>query len=113
MKLAPTFRLIVGLFCLALLANCPVNPVTGRQNFVTMSESDAFTLPGDYIHTTRGIMAYLNSEAELAAIYNRYRESMSVSIAGGFHALQDAERKLAKPTLVHAYPAGAASVGTV
>jgi len=118
-------RLFVGLLCLGLLANCAVNPVTGRQNFVMMSESDevrtgkkgdeevrkeygvydnpalqhyvnevgqrlvqkshrggleyhftvvdspeinAFALPGGYIYITRGIMAYLNSEAELAAV---------------------------------------------
>ena len=125
MKLSRAFRLVVGLLCLALLANCAVNPVTGRQNFVTMSESDeirtgkqadadvrkeygvydnpalqryvndigqrlarkshranleyhftivdspeinAFALPGGYIYITRGIMAYLSSEAELAAV---------------------------------------------
>lgn len=125
MKLTRAFRLVVGLLCLAPLANCAVNPVTGRQNFVTMSESDevrtgrqadadvrkeygvydnpalqryvnevgqrlaqkshranleyhftivdspeinAFALPGGYIYITRGIMAYLNTEAELAAV---------------------------------------------
>ncbi|MDP2879284.1 MAG: M48 family metalloprotease [Sulfuricella sp.] len=118
-------RLFAGLLCLGLLANCAVNPVTGRQNFVMMSESEevrtgkkgaeevrkeygvydnpalqryvndvgqrlaqkshrsnleyhftvvdspeinAFALPGGYIYITRGIMAYLNSEAELAAV---------------------------------------------
>lgn len=119
------YRLFAGLLCLGLLANCAVNPVTGRQNFVMMSESEevrtgkksdeevrkeygvydnpalqryvnevgqrlaqtshrstleyhftvvdspeinAFALPGGYIYITRGIMAYLNSEAELAAV---------------------------------------------
>ena len=118
-------RFFAGLLCLGLLANCAVNPVTGRQNFVMMSESEevrtgkkgdeevrkeygvydnpalqryvnevgqrlaqkshrgnleyhftvvdspeinAFALPGGYIYITRGIMAYLNSEAELAAV---------------------------------------------
>ena len=108
-----------------LLANCAQNPVSGRANFVTMSESqevqvgrdedvkvreeygvydnkvlqqyvneigqrlgkashrphlqysfvvvdspeiNAFALPGGYIYITRGILAYLNSEAELAAV---------------------------------------------
>ena len=32
------------------------------------SEINAFALPGGYIYITRGIMAYLNSEAELAAV---------------------------------------------
>jgi predicted Zn-dependent protease len=31
-------------------------------------EVDAFSLPGGYVYVTRGILAYLNSEAELAAI---------------------------------------------
>lgn len=32
------------------------------------SEINAFALPGGYVYITRGIMAYLNSEAELAAV---------------------------------------------
>ncbi len=114
-------------FCLAgmLFAGCAVNPVTGQQNLVLMSESEeisvgrqyhpkilqqygryadealqsyvqqvgtrlaenshrpelvyrftvldstdvnAFALPGGYIYITRGLMAYLDSEAELAAV---------------------------------------------
>jgi len=31
-------------------------------------EINAFALPGGYVYITRGIMAYLNSEAELAAV---------------------------------------------
>ena len=107
------------------LTNCAQNPVSGRANFVTMSETqevqtgrqedvkvrqeygvydnkalqqyvnevgqrlgkashrpqlqytyvvvdspeiNAFALPGGYIYVTRGILAYLNSEAELAAV---------------------------------------------
>ena len=110
--------------CLALGA-CAVNPVTGKQDFALVSESDeirqgrefhqqiiaqygvyddpemqayvdrigqqlaaqshrahleysftvldspdinAFALPGGYIYVTRGIMAYLDSEAELAGV---------------------------------------------
>ena len=125
MKYTFVSRLFLSLLCLGLLANCAVNPVTGRQNFVIMSESEevltgqkgdqevhkeygvydnpalqryvnevgqrlarqshrsnlefhftvvdspdinAFALPGGYIYLTRGIMAYLNSEAELAAV---------------------------------------------
>lgn len=125
MKLTLASRLFAGLLCLGLLANCAVNPATGRQNFVMMSETEevrtgqkgdeevrkeygvydnpalqryvneigrrlaqkshrgdleyhftvvdspeinAFALPGGYIYITRGIMAYLNSEAELAAV---------------------------------------------
>lgn len=113
--------------CLILLVTvgCAQNPVSGRQDFVTMSESqeirfgrsadadvrkqykvyesralqdyvdsvgqrlalhshrpnikyqftvldspevNAFALPGGYVYITRGILAYLNSEAELAAV---------------------------------------------
>ncbi|MCG6864909.1 MAG: M48 family metalloprotease, partial [Thiogranum sp.] len=122
-----TAKTVVLLTALAacLLPGCATNPVTGRQDFVLMSESEeialgkkynqqilaempayndpgltayvnevgqriahashrpdldyhftvldssmvnAFALPGGYIYITRGIMAYLNSEAELAAV---------------------------------------------
>lgn len=109
----------------ALIEGCAVNPVTGKSDFVTMSEAqeislgkryhpqiieqygvyenpplqsyvqhigeqlsvishrkeliyrftlldspvvNAFALPGGYIYITRGIMAYMNSEAELAGV---------------------------------------------
>jgi len=108
-----------------LLSGCALNPVTGEQDFVTLSESEeiaqgrqyhqtiisqygiyedvdlqtyvdtigqqlaanshrahlkfyftildspdinAFALPGGYVYITRGIMAYLDSEAELAGV---------------------------------------------
>lgn len=124
----PEFRikpiLLIGLLTL-LAAGCSTNPVTGRQDFVLMSEAqeialgrkysaeilkespeyedarlaalvqrvgetlaanshrsnliyrftvldskdvNAFALPGGYIYITRGLLAYLNSEAELAAV---------------------------------------------
>ncbi|TCK17023.1 putative Zn-dependent protease [Thiogranum longum] len=118
-------------FCFLLITllagpqGCATNPVTGKQDFVLMSEADeinlgrkyhqqvtkempvypdrklaayieqvgqrmarvgdrpqlrfqftlldskevnAFALPGGYIYITRGLLAYLNSEAELAAV---------------------------------------------
>ncbi len=118
----PQLILVVGLLWLSA---CATNPVTGRPNFVLMSESDeialgkryskeiskqqptykdaelnayvnrigqklaavshrpglqfqfkvvdstsvnAFALPGGFIYITRGLLAYLNSEAELAAV---------------------------------------------
>ena len=122
-----------GLFALLLTASCAQNPVTGKSDFVVVSEEqelrmgraydqqikkesplydhrrgndkaalglaayveslgqrlarhshragleyrfavidspevNAFALPGGYIYVTRGILAYLNSEAELAAV---------------------------------------------
>jgi len=121
-----TFALFLSLsFILLALASCAVNPVSGRQEFVLMSETDemkagrqgdqevkkeyhlyddkalqayvneigqklaktshrnnleyhftvldsdeinAFALPGGYVYISRGIVAYLNSEAELAAV---------------------------------------------
>ena len=121
---------IVASVCSAVLlglalTDCAQNPVTGKANFVTMSESqevevgrqedvkvrqeygvydnkalqqyvnevgqrlarashrpglqynfvvvdspeiNAFALPGGYVYITRGILAYLNSEAELAGV---------------------------------------------
>lgn len=115
----------VALLTIALSSGCAINPVTGKQDFVLMSEAqeiklgqryhqkilkeyktydnpalqayvrqvaapiaanshrtelgfhftvldseevNAFALPGGYIYITRGIMAYLNSEAELAGV---------------------------------------------
>jgi len=125
MKSSLHMRLVISFAALLLLAGCAQNPVTGRQNFVMMSEAEemelgrksdadvrqeygaydlpalqqyvdrvgqrlaskshrpqlsyhftvvdspeinAFALPGGYIYITRGIMAYLNSEAEVAAV---------------------------------------------
>ena len=120
------YRVALAALPLALmLASCAQNPVSGRPNFVTMSEAqevqtgrqedvkvrqeygiydnkalqqyvnevgqrlgkashrphlqysyvvvdspeiNAFALPGGYIYITRGILSYLNSEAELAAV---------------------------------------------
>lgn len=118
---------LTGLACAAWLAlsGCAVNPVTGKQDFVLLSEDEeialgrrmhpqlleqmlpyadpalqayvrevgerlarishrtnliyrftlldsndvnAFATPGGYIYITRGLLAYLNSEAELAAV---------------------------------------------
>jgi predicted Zn-dependent protease len=39
-----------------------------RFTVLDSSEINAFALPGGYIYITRGIIAYLNSEAELAAV---------------------------------------------
>ena len=121
-KLLPT---LTALTLLLVLGGCAQNPVSGRPNFVTMSEDqevqtgrqedakvrqeygvygdkalqryvnevgqrmgkvshrptlqysyvvvdspeiNAFALPGGYIYITRGILSYLNSEAELAAV---------------------------------------------
>ncbi len=118
-------RLANLLLLSALLSSCAQNPVTGKSDFVLMSEEqeialgrkshaqvlkqyaryedaslqryvqevgskvaanshrkglfyrftvldgeevNAFALPGGYIYITRGLLAYLNSEAELAAV---------------------------------------------
>jgi len=115
----------VYLLLFLLISSCAVNPVTGKQDLVLLSEADeialgrktnqevlqqysvyenpalqkyvqnvgdkvarnshrnnliyrftvldskevnAFALPGGYIYITRGLMAYLKSEAELAAV---------------------------------------------
>jgi predicted Zn-dependent protease len=117
--------LVVLLLVLAQMAGCAVNPATGRNDFVMMSEQqeldlgrrynqeilkqypryadeklqayvqqvgervaksshrsqlayqftvvdspeiNAFALPGGYVYIHRGLLAYLNSEAELAAV---------------------------------------------
>lgn len=118
-------RVLVAGLALSWLAGCAVNPATGRNDFVMMSERqeldlgarynqeiakenpryndaklqayiqrvgervarashrnqlnyvftlvdspdvNAFALPGGYIYIHRGLLAYLNSEAELAAV---------------------------------------------
>lgn len=114
-----------SLLCASILSGCSVNPVSGKKDFVLMSEQqevslgtglhkqviqqykpynnpalqayvnnlgqqlaqrshrnniryhfmvvddsgiNAFALPGGYIYITRGLMAYLGSEAELAGV---------------------------------------------
>ena len=118
-------RLFLSCVLVTATAGCAVNPVTGQQEFVLMSEQqelavgrqasqqvlrqyrvypdqqlqayvtsvgqrlaeishrgdlvyrftlldsteiNAFALPGGYVYITRGLLAYLNSEAELAAV---------------------------------------------
>ena len=118
-------RIILIIFALSFLTNCAVNPVTGKQDFVVISENqeiimgreynaqilrqnpvyqdqdlqdyvqaigeslaakshrpnliyrftildspdiNAFALPGGYIYINRGLMSYLSSEEELAAV---------------------------------------------
>ena len=118
------YALLLVIFA-AYLSGCAANPVTGKQDFVLMSEEqeinlgrkahkqilqqysvyddpalqeyvsnlveelsakshrdqllfhatvldspqvNAFALPGGYVYITRGIMAYMNSEAELAGV---------------------------------------------
>ena len=124
-SLIKTIKILLACLALFALAGCAVNPVSGQQDFVTMSEAqeislgrganadvrkqykvyespalqdyvdsvgqkiaqhshrtnlryhftvldtpeiNAFALPGGYVYVTRGILAYLNSEAELAAV---------------------------------------------
>ncbi len=118
-------KYLIHIYTLLFICSCAVNPVTGKQDLVLLSESDelalgrktneevlkqytiydnpvlqdyvqnigaklaakshranlnyqftvldskevnAFALPGGYVYITRGLMAYLNSEAELAAV---------------------------------------------
>jgi predicted Zn-dependent protease len=125
MNLTHASGLLTLLLSAMLTSACSTNPVTGKQDFVLMSEEqeislgrqysneivkeipvyddpeltrlvqkigeqvaanshrpeliyrftvldsdqvNAFALPGGYIYITRGMMAYLNSEAELAAV---------------------------------------------
>lgn len=120
-----SIKILFGVLALLVLAGCAQNPVSGREDFVMMSEAqeislgrkanadvfkqykkydspalqdyvdsvgqkiaqhshrpnlhyhftvldspevNAFALPGGYVYITRGILAYLNSEAELAAV---------------------------------------------
>jgi predicted Zn-dependent protease len=119
------YLITIYIITLLSISSCAVNPVTGKQDLVLLSEGDelalgrktneevlkqytpydnpalqnyvqsigvklaakshrsnltyrftvldskevnAFALPGGYIYITRGLMAYLNSEAELAAV---------------------------------------------
>lgn len=44
------------------------NTLVYRFTLLDSTEVNAFALPGGYIYITRGLLAYLNSEAELAAV---------------------------------------------
>ncbi|MBT8143403.1 MAG: M48 family metalloprotease, partial [Gammaproteobacteria bacterium] len=49
-------------------ANSHRPELTYHFTLLDSDEINAFALPGGYIYITRGIMAYMNSEAELAAV---------------------------------------------
>ncbi|NNF59934.1 MAG: M48 family metalloprotease [Gammaproteobacteria bacterium] len=51
-----------------LAANSHRPDLSYRFTLLDSEEINAFALPGGYIYITRGIMAYLNTEAELAAV---------------------------------------------
>lgn len=51
-----------------LAANSHRPELIYRFTVLDSSEVNAFALPGGYIYITRGLLAYLNSEAELAAV---------------------------------------------
>ncbi len=51
-----------------LARNSHRNNLVYRFTVLDSKDVNAFALPGGYIYITRGLMAYLNSEAELAAV---------------------------------------------
>ena len=51
-----------------IAANSHRSDLVYRFTVLDSPEVNAFALPGGYIYVTRGILAYLNSEAELAAV---------------------------------------------
>lgn len=138
---------LLSLGLLSSLTGCAINPATGEQDFVLMSESqeiatgkqihaqilenlplvsnntlqdyvndigqrvaqnshrpeleyvftvldsndvNAFALPGGYIYITRGLLAYLNSEAELAAVLGHEIAHVTARHAVRGHALSTA-----------------------
>jgi predicted Zn-dependent protease len=61
-----------------------------RFTVLDSSEVNAFALPGGYIYITRGLMAYLNSEAELAAVIAHEIGHVTARHAVRQHSLQTA-----------------------
>jgi len=51
-----------------LAKNSHRNNLIYRFTVLDSKDVNAFALPGGYIYITRGLLAYLNSEAELAAV---------------------------------------------
>jgi predicted Zn-dependent protease len=51
-----------------LAAGSPRKDVVYRFHVVDMAEANAFALPGGYIYVSRGLLALVNSEAELANV---------------------------------------------
>jgi predicted Zn-dependent protease len=51
-----------------LASNSHRSDLVYRFTVIDSKEVNAFALPGGYIYITRGLMSYLNSEAELAAV---------------------------------------------
>ncbi len=54
------------------VATCAKNPVSGNLKYqfsvVDSQKINALALPGGYIYVTRGILAYLNLDTEVAGV---------------------------------------------
>lgn len=61
-----------------------------RFTVLDSSEVNAFALPGGYVYITRGLMAYLNSEAELAAVLGHEIGHVTARHAVRQHSLETA-----------------------
>jgi predicted Zn-dependent protease len=65
---APGLQAYVQQVCDRLGANSHRANLIYRCTVLDSDEVNAFALPGGYVYITRGLLAYLNSEAELAAV---------------------------------------------
>ena len=64
----PDLQAYVSRIVEELAANSHRNHLIFHATVLDSPEVNAFALPGGYIYITRGIMAYMNSEAELAGV---------------------------------------------
>ena len=62
--------------------------ITWTFTVLDSQETNAFALPGGYVYITRGIMTYLNSEAELAAVLGH-----EIGHVTARHAVRAADRR--------------------
>jgi len=90
-----------------LARNSPRREVRYRFHVVEMSDSNAFALPGGHVYVSRGLLALVNSEEELANVLAH--EVAHVALQ--HHAYRELEERRAKVIGVVATLIGAAAGG--
>lgn len=93
-----------------LAAHAPGDDYSWRFTVLDMDLVNAFALPGGYIYVTRGLLAHLNSEAQLAAVLGHEIGHVSARHAA---RQQTAARVVGKVTGTMAAASGGFNLGTL
>lgn len=93
-----------------LAAQAPGDAYTYRFTVLDLEMVNAFALPGGYIYVTRGLLAHLNSEAQLAAVLGHEIGHVAARHAARQHT---AQRLVGKVAGAMAEAAGGFNLGTL